>query len=79
LHAALIDALRGYFHLHPRFDPVLCDAEDMPIKKKTSYQKAALKRARAAALKANVAQQKTARREDVNRPAARRVRKTAKG
>jgi len=31
----------------------------MPIKKKTSYQKAALKRTRAAALKANAAQPKT--------------------
>lgn len=51
----------------------------MAIKKKTNYQKAALKRTRAATLKANAAQQKTARRENVNRPAARTVRKTAKG
>ena len=68
------------FHLHSSiFDPVLCHAEGMAIKKKTNYQKAALKRTRAATLKANAAQQKTARRENVNRPAARRVRKTAKG
>lgn len=51
----------------------------MPIKKKTSYQKAALKRTRAAALKANAAQPKTAHGKNANRSAARTVRKRAKG
>ena len=68
------------FPLHTSiFGPALCHAEDMAIKKKTSYQKAALKRTRAVALKANASQQKTIRRENVNRPAARTARKTAKG
>jgi len=61
------------------FAPALCHAEGMPIKKKTSYQKAALKRTRAATLKANAAQQMTARRENLNRPAARTIRKATKG
>jgi hypothetical protein len=61
------------------FGVALCHAEGMAIKKKTNYQKAALKRTRAAALKANAALQRTARRENENRPAARSVRKTANG
>lgn len=60
------------------FGPSLCHAEGMPIKKKTSYQKAALKRTRAATLKANAAQRKTGR-ENQYRPAARTARKPAKG
>jgi hypothetical protein len=48
----------------------------MPIKKKVRYQKAAMKRARAATLKANIAQapKRTVRREEAEQAAARIVR-----
>ena len=77
----IVRALGGAPEFMPPLDfaRALCHAEGMPIKKKTRYQKAALQRTRAATLKANAALQTTARRENVKRPTARTVRKTAKG